>query len=78
MIISIPKIIFEYEHYEYKSQIVHTNEGLHVNVWDKTLNFFHFGGVESDIKLYGFPCFIPHITFWVIPLKALTCHLSLF
>ncbi len=34
-------IIFEVEHYECKSRMMHTNEGLHVDVCDKTSNFFH-------------------------------------
>ncbi len=32
---------------------------MHVNVWDKTLNFFHFlfGGGGADKKQIGFPFF---------------------
>ncbi len=45
VVISIPKIIFEIEHYECKSQMMHANKGeggVHADVWDKTSNFFHF------------------------------------
>ncbi len=41
VVISFPKIIYEIEQYECKSRMMHVNGGIHVHVWDKTLNFFH-------------------------------------
>ncbi len=55
VIISFFRIIFEIEHYECKSRMMHVDEGMHADVWDKTSNFFHFGGRGFDIKRYGFP-----------------------
>ncbi len=46
--------------------MMHAKEGMHVDVWDKTSNFFHFEGRGSDIKQYGFPFFTP-VTFWKVP-----------
>ncbi len=42
VVISFPKIIFEIEHYEYKSRMMHANEGVRADEWDQNSNFFYF------------------------------------
>ncbi len=49
-VISFPKIIFEIEHYECKSQMMYANDG---DLRNKTSIFVHFLGAgpgASDIK----------------------------
>ncbi len=48
VVISFPKS--EIEHYEFKSQMKHTNDRIHAEMWDKTSTiFFGVGEGRGDM-----------------------------
>ncbi len=66
VVISFPKIIFEIEHYECKSRMMHENEAM-CGIRLQT-SFFFCGRGGPDIKRYELIClFIPDAIFWTVP-----------